>query len=105
MKIHELKAWPEYFTAMKNGLKTFDFRINDRNFQVGNFIMFLEWDTVTQDYTDIRENRLLYKITYIMKGGKFGLEEGFVCMSIIPYKTPAAPGRELDGRIHDGWPE
>ncbi len=44
MKIHELKTWPDQFSAMRYGMKTGDVRRNDRNFQPGDLVRFLEWE-------------------------------------------------------------
>lgn len=42
-KIHDLKSWPEHFNKVKSREKTFEFRRNDRDFNVGDFIMLMEY--------------------------------------------------------------
>lgn len=37
-KIHEVKTNPEYFEEVFMGRKTFEIRLNDRNYQVNDFL-------------------------------------------------------------------
>ncbi len=79
MKQHELKTWPDYFYRVFAGRKRFEVRKNDRDFQIGDTLILKEYDPETKTYT----GRELYKeITYILKGGQFGIEEGYCVMSI-----------------------
>jgi ASC-1-like (ASCH) protein len=48
---HELKCWPEFFKEVKEGRKKFEFRINDRNYKVGDYLILKEWDNKKQCYT------------------------------------------------------
>lgn len=77
--IHELKTWPEYFNAVFMGRKGFEIRKEDRKFNVGDTLLLKEWNPATEAYTG-REKGL--KVTYIISGGKFGIEEGYCVMSI-----------------------
>lgn len=43
-KIHELKVKPVYFEAVKEGIKTFELRRDDRNFKVGDILLLREWE-------------------------------------------------------------
>ena len=43
-KIHELKIKPVYFEAVKEGIKTFELRKDDRNFKVGDILLLREWE-------------------------------------------------------------
>ncbi len=44
MKTHELKILPDYFKAVQEGVKTFEVRINDRDFWFGQRVILREWD-------------------------------------------------------------
>ena len=63
MQIHELKIWPEFFAHVLDGSKTFEYRLNDRNYQVGDTLFLQEYRPDTQSYTgrSIRKT-----ITYIL---------------------------------------
>ena len=73
---HHLKTETEYFQAIELGFKKFEFRKNDRNYQV-NDLLYLE-ETENGVYTG---RRLPPKeIKYIFYGGKYGLPEGYCIM-------------------------
>lgn len=40
---HELKTWPEFFEEIVTGRKTFEIRLNDRGFQVGDGLWLREY--------------------------------------------------------------
>lgn len=64
MKIHQLKTINPYFTAVLEGLKNFEVRLNDRDFKVGDEVRLQEYDLQTNEYLG-REVRA--EITYILK--------------------------------------
>ena len=41
MNLHQLKIKKEFYLAVASGLKTFEIRKNDRNFQIGDLIHFV----------------------------------------------------------------
>ncbi|MEK8128390.1 ASCH/PUA domain-containing protein [Paenibacillus filicis] len=51
MKEHRLKTWPQYFRAVVDGSKPFEIRENDRDYQVGDKLILLEWDELFELYT------------------------------------------------------
>ena len=77
--IHKLKTWRGYFEDVEKGIKTFELRKNDRGFVVGDILLLQEWNKNKEEYTG---NELRFKISYILHGGSFGLDEGFCIMSL-----------------------
>jgi len=78
-RTHYLKIYPEYFELVKKGLKTFELRKNDRDFNEGDILCLSEWDDKLEQYTS---KKLFCKITYVLKGPSFGLSKGYCIMSI-----------------------
>lgn len=83
MKEHNLKTHPEYFRDVIRGFKSFEVRKNDRDFQLGDRLLLKEFEPKSKSYTG---KEFLFKITYILDGGGFGIKKGFCVMSIIPIK-------------------
>ncbi|WP_349535176.1 DUF3850 domain-containing protein [Leuconostoc citreum] len=98
MKIHELKLDRFYFDDVKSGLKTFEIRKNDRDFQVGDLLSLSRFEDGKYLkmgnglYTN-KENGLkvvplneadtiLMEVTYITD---YEQKEGYVVMGIEPY--------------------
>ena len=73
---HKLKIYPEYFTQVCNGRKSFEIRKNDRNFQVGDLLVLQEYCPIIQDYTGREVKK---EVTYITD---FEQRDGYVVMSI-----------------------
>ncbi|QHJ76634.1 MAG: hypothetical protein [Bacteriophage sp.] len=99
MKIHELKLDKFYFDDVKSGLKTFEIRKNDRDYQVGDLLSLSRFEdgkylkTKTGLYSN-KENSLkavslneadtiLMVVNYITD---YEQKDGYVVMSIIPYE-------------------
>lgn len=49
--MHELKTWPHYFQASWVGDKSFEIRLNDREFHERDEVMLKEFDPVNAEYT------------------------------------------------------
>lgn len=69
------------------GSKKFEVRKNDRNYQLGDELLLKEF--VPKGYyedgfiDDQFTGRILHRrIDYILHGGQFGIEEGYVVMSL-----------------------
>lgn len=85
MALHELKTWPEYFQAVIDGIKPFEVRKADRNFQVGDVLMLREWSPQTEKYSGRHIGKF---VSCILHGGKFGIAPDYVVMGLTD-KTPA----------------
>jgi hypothetical protein len=104
MKIHELKCVEPYFTDIITGMKSFEVRKNDRDFQVGDILhlrschknIIHNFDahyvvanseiTYTEPGLDKSGYPLviecLLKITYILKDYSEALKPGYVILGI-----------------------
>lgn len=74
---HDLKCISPYFEAVASRRKTFEVRKNDRDYQVGDHLILRHY--VDGKYTGHNCGAL---VRYLLKGPGFGIEEGYVVMSI-----------------------
>ena len=82
--IHELKTLPEYWDAVNSGAKTFEVRKNDRDFKVGDSLKLLRFakNPMTGAWRVNQRKAISRRITYILTGGQFGIEPGYVVMGL-----------------------
>lgn len=73
-----LKIFPTYMQAIISGVKKFEVR-KDEQFHVGQMLLLKEWDAGAEEYTG---NEVYALVTYVMKGGKFGIQEGYCVLGI-----------------------
>jgi hypothetical protein len=87
MTEHRLKLNRKYFDAVKNGIKTFEVRKDDRDFMIGDTLYLYE----TDDYGEyvvtelgIRPTPIEAIVTYILTHDDFpdGVPEGYVILGI-----------------------
>lgn len=76
---HELKCWPDFYGRILTGEKTFELRLNDRDYHGGDRLWLREWDHTRQEYTG---RDCLVEVPYLLAGDWPGLMDGFVVMSI-----------------------
>jgi hypothetical protein len=80
--LHALKCWPSAFQAVHEGRKTFEIRLDDRGFEVGDYLRLAEWDPTVERFTG---RQLLVRVTYVLSGPEaetFGLRRDHVAMGI-----------------------
>lgn len=70
MKEHALKTWPGPFQAVLDGRKTYEIRVDDRDYRVGDVLFLREYDPDTDVFYS-RAVRAL--VTYKTPGGEWGL--------------------------------
>ena len=80
--MHILKTWPEQFQAVWDEIKPWEFRKNDRNYEVGDILLLEEWDNEKKKFTT---REIKARVVYMLKEG-FGLPEGFVILSLAEIK-------------------
>lgn len=79
MTVHYLKIKPEYYKDVECGLKTFELRKNDRNFQVGDILMLIKLDDKGNETDQVTR----VKVTYILKDcPQYGLKDGYAILGI-----------------------
>jgi hypothetical protein len=76
VKVHALKTDPLFFRPIAAGDKTFELRVNDRDYKVGDFVVLREFIWRRQQYSGSYTVR---QIAYILKGAfQEGLGKGWV---------------------------
>ena len=84
MKLHELKIKHEYLVEIVLGNKTFELRKNDRDYQVGDLIRFIDIKQDSKGDCDIYIDKdTLYRITYVLKDvPEYGLDKDYCILGI-----------------------
>jgi len=78
-KIHKLKILPEYYDAVVNLDKQFELRKDDREYKVGDFIQFFEYEN--GEYTGKSSN--CFRIQYILRNcPEYGLMDGYCILGL-----------------------
>lgn len=79
MKLHILKIRPCYYFFVNNGMKKAELRKDDRNYEVGDLIHFVNLNE--EDFTYDLDN--VFKITHILRNcEEFGLNKDYCILSI-----------------------
>ncbi len=89
MAEHTLKCWPEFYDAIKDGRKTFEARRNDRGFQTGDALLLQRTcerrglcHHVDYDASGRVKHEMRVRVTYMLHGGQWGIQDGFCVMAI-----------------------
>lgn len=79
MRAHKLKIWPVPFVAVESEDKVADVRCDDRDFQVGDYVMLAEYHPIREALTG---KYVFRKITHITTANNVprGLIDGFVIL-------------------------
>ena len=101
MQTHELRCHPGPFESLWDETKTFEWRKDDRGFEVGDRLHILEWDDEKKKYLC---RGMWFRVTSISRGPAFGIPEGYVIMSIIPEDSKAITGSR-ENRVLKGLPD
>lgn len=75
---HRIKTHKPFYQEICDGKKPFEFRLNDRNYQVGDTLHHVEFDHEKQEETG---RQIWCDVIYIIYGGQFGIPEGYCIMT------------------------
>lgn len=77
-KLHTLKSDPQPFDEVWEGKKRFEFRLNDREYNEGDFLLLKRTDGKSESLS------LLVEVTSILRGPEYGVPPQSVVLSIAP---------------------
>lgn len=86
--IHKLKCIQPYFNEVANGVKDFEVRKDDRNYQVGDRLDLYEGPEDIAD-NGIFRNHVHKYIKYKLPGGSFGIKDGYCVLGLSDDPIPA----------------
>lgn len=89
---HELKTHPAMFRAVRDGVKNFEVRKDDRAFQAGDTVVLNFYEPppnapmfaappAAYDPSDNRDP-IAKTITFVLRGGQYGVEAGHVVLAL-----------------------
>lgn len=81
---HDLKCWTQPYQALEDKIKTFEWRLNDRGYEVGDILHLHEWNPDSGEEGQYTGRSLKRVVTYILRGGKFGVPKKYVVMGVKP---------------------
>jgi hypothetical protein len=77
-RIHQLKTVEPYFSAVKSGVKTFEVRRFDRDFQIGDILDLTFYNPQTKELGE----RVFKRVTYMLTVKPF-VRKGYVILGIV----------------------
>lgn len=87
---HFLKTWPQFWSAVARGDKNFEVRKDDRAYQAGDILILERFDPEHPEQFGTYGS-LTRVVTFVLPGGQFGIEPGYVVMGLLdPASIPQA---------------
>lgn len=80
--VHYLKTWKPFFQDVKSGMKQFEVRKNDRDYQVGDTLILNEVDQNTEKHTG---DWVAKSVVYKLDDTRF-VKEGFIILGLQDIK-------------------
>lgn len=90
---HSIKSQLGPFQEVWDGIKTFEWRENDRNYAVGDFLLLNEWNSESvlgedSEFCGRFTGRIILAKVTSMLEEEFGVTKGYCVMSIkVVYKS------------------
>lgn len=78
MRIHELKVAGIHFPALRAGRKKFEYRLNDRDYKVGDYLLLREL-TELMVFTG---KWLLFQVEYILDDSWYSMPKNHMVLSL-----------------------
>jgi hypothetical protein len=100
---HFLKVHAQIYPRVKSGEKRFEIRKDDRCYQTGDYV------TMMIHPEDGAQSPVTFRIGFILRGGQYGLEHGYVAFQLEDVPVDAsgvadcADEERLPLRTPDGW--
>lgn len=85
---HDVKCETHYFDAVERGDKTFEVRRDDRGFQRGDVLRLWRTRGEAYDPPGSKARSIELRITYILTGGQYGVEPGYVVLGLSQRVQP-----------------
>lgn len=95
---HRIKTWPAYWDAVERGEKTFEVRRDDRGYQKGDILVLQRTEEnsahspVQTDYDGTVVYEIRKRVAYILTGGQFGIQPGYVVMALTDIEKDTRHG-------------
>lgn len=100
---HRLKTWPEPFSAVLSGRKTFEWRKDDRDFNEGDWLILEEWFPNRNEESGRYTGRTVTRrIGYVLRGSGFGVPAGWAVLSLLAPPQGKSKARGTGGRVRLG---
>ena len=91
-KTHEIKILERPYIAAHIGIKPWEYRKDDRCYNVGDILCLYLWNEVIGDYEGLSIKR---RVTYILRGPAFGIPEGYCIMTTEKVQQEEASGEKI----------
>lgn len=90
-RAHELKCLTSYFDAILDGRKTFEVRLNDRDFRVGDELWLRDWNGVAYSGRSVRKlvTFIIDADAELLPPSVTGVADGHVVMALGPVLYPS----------------
>lgn len=119
-RTHLLKTLPRYWEALDRGDKTFEVRRDDRAYTEGDTLILRRYEPTPHRVTDNwcgarqglcpweshhhEDEDLYYEITYVLPGGKFGIDPDYVVLGLGQVRcdtcrAPCVAGHAVGGSL------
>lgn len=81
MTIHYLKTHTEFFELSIKGNKPIEVRKDDRKekYKKGDVLTLMDYSVSGKKNSN---RQVSWKVTYVLEGGQFGIEKGYVVMAL-----------------------